>query len=75
MEARNVASDRDALAAREVRKKIADATPVNELVDLEEHEKRHENRAAVVEEYDRREREINAEKVERLLLDRMHAKE
>ncbi len=50
MEARNVASDRDALAAREVRKKIADATLVNELVDLEEHEKRHENRAAVVEE-------------------------
>ncbi len=50
MEARNVASDRDALAAREVRKKIADATLVNKLVDLEEHEKRHENRAAVVEE-------------------------
>ncbi len=75
MEARNVASDRDALAAREVRKKIAGVTSVNELVDLEEHEKRHENRAAVVGEYDRREREINAERIQRLLLDRMHAKE
>lgn len=75
MEAHNVALDRDALAAREVREEIADASSVNELVELEEHEKRHENRAAVVEEYDRREREINAERIEKILLDRMRAKE
>ena len=75
MEAHMVAPDLDALAARKVREEIADASSFDELEELEEHEKQHENRAAVVEEYDRREREINAERIERLLLDRTHAKE
>lgn len=72
MEARNVVLDLDALAAREVREKVAGGFSVEEL---ESHEKRHENRAVVVAEYDHREREINGERIKRLLLDRLRAKE
>ena len=63
----------DQLSADEARQKM-DGLSVDELYEVREYEKQHENRAAVKEEATRVMREINGERIARLLISRLAEK-
>ena len=66
-------ADYDQLSAYEVCRKI-EGLSVDELTELRAYEKHHENRAILVESYSHKMREINGERITRLLLTRLEAK-
>ena len=63
----------DQLSADEVQQKM-DGLSVDELYEVREYEKQHENRAAVTEEATQEMREINGERIARLLISRLAEK-
>jgi hypothetical protein len=63
----------DQLSAEEVRQKM-DGLSVDELYEVREYEKQHENRAFVKEEATQEMREINGERIARLLISRLAEK-
>ena len=66
--------DYDELSVGEVRKKIYELS-VSELTELRKYEKRHENRPTLVTHLGRKMSELNGERITKLLIARLNAKQ